>query len=83
MRYFFNLAGAIHRPDNKGLMIATLSDARIEAVKFAAEYLRDRPELVWLGEEFRVEVTDGEGRTMFTFIAVGVDSPPHEGRLRL
>lgn len=83
MRYFFNLAGAIHEPDNEGLTIASLSDARIAAVKFAADYLRDRPELVWLGEEFRVEVTDEQRRMLFTFIAVGVDSPAHEGRLRL
>lgn len=83
MRYFFNLAGAVGEPDDKGLEIASLSDARIEAVKFAGDYLRDRPELVWMGEEFRVEVTDESGRVLFTFIAVGVDGPPQEGRLRL
>lgn len=83
MRYFFNVTGAVHEPDNKGLEIASLSDARIAAVKFASEYLRDRPELVWLGEEFRVEVSDEKQRTLFTFIAVGVDAPAQEGRLRL
>ena len=83
MRYFFNVTGVVHDPDDKGLEIGSLSDARIAAVKFASEYLRDRPELVWLGEEFRVEVTDEKGRTLFTFIAVGVDAPAQEGRLRL
>lgn len=83
MRYFFNVTGAVHEPDNKGLEISSLSDARIAAVKFASDYLRDRPELVWLGEEFRVEVTDEKQRTLFTFIAVGVDAPAQEGRLRL
>lgn len=83
MRYFFNLAGAVHEPDDKGLEIGCLSDARIEAVKFAARYLRERPDLVWLGEEFRVEVTDETGQMLFTFIAVGVDSPAPPGRLRL
>lgn len=83
MRYFFNVAGVVHEPDDKGLELASLSEARIEAVKFAGEYLRDRPELVWLGEEFRIEVTDENRRVLFTFIAVGVDGPPEEGRLRL
>lgn len=83
LRYFFNIAGAIDEPDNKGLEIASMSDARIHAVKFAAEYLRDRPELVWLGEEFRVEVTGERRKTLFTFIAVGVDAPAEEGRMRL
>lgn len=82
MRYFFNLAGAVHDPDDVGHDFATLSDARIEAARFAGEYLRDRPELVWMGEEFRIEVTEKSGRVLFTFIAVGVDGPPQEGRLR-
>jgi hypothetical protein len=83
MRYFFNLAGAVHDPDDKGQEIACLADARVEAARFAGEYLRDRPEVIWLGEEFRVEVTDEKRRTLFTFIAVGVDAPAQEGRLRL
>lgn len=83
MRYFFNLAGAVYEADNQGHDFANLSDARIEAVKFAAQYLRDRPELVWLGEEFRVEVTGNDRQMLFTFIAVGVDAPAQEGRLRL
>ena len=83
MRYFFNRAGAVHSRDNHGHEIGSLSDARIQAVRYAAEYLRDRPELVWLGEEFRVEVTGENDEMLFTFIAVGVDSPASAGRLRL
>ena len=83
VRYFFNLAGVVQSPDNTGIELSSLSDARIHAVKFASEYLRDRPELVWMGEEFRVEVTGETGRTLFTFIAFGVDAPAQEGRLRL
>lgn len=83
VRYYFNIAGAVDEPDQTGIKFATLSDARIEAVRFAAEYLRDRPELVWLGEEFRVEVCDDSRQTLFTFIAVGVDAPAPDGRLRL
>jgi hypothetical protein len=83
VRYHFNLAGAVSRPDVEGHELGNLSDARIKAVRFAADYLRDRPELVWLGEEFRIEVTDDNRNTLFTFIAVGVDAPAGTGRLRL
>jgi hypothetical protein len=83
VRYYFNIAGAVVEPDKTGVEFATMSDARIAAVKSAAEYLRDRPELVWLGEEFRVEVTDEDHRLLFTFVAVGVDAPAGEGRIRL
>mgnify|MGYP006952620599 CR=1 FL=1 len=75
MQYFFNLAGAVHDPDNEGYELANISEARIQAARFAGEYLRDRPEIVWMGEEFRIEVTDSDKVLQFTFIAVGVDAP--------
>lgn len=83
MRYYFNLAGAVHNADNEGVDLSSMADARTEAVKFAAGYLADNPQTVWMGEEFRIEVTDGDRRPLFTFIAVGVDAPAREGRLRL
>ena len=80
MRYFFNLAGAVHDPDDQGQELPSLSAARIEAARFAGQYLRDRPEAAWAGEEFRVEVTNGDGLTLFTFIAFGVDAPAGMGK---
>ena len=79
MKLFFNQAGAVYDADVIGIELATISDARIEAVKYAAETLRDRPELAWLGDEFRVEVTDENKLILFTFIAVGVDAPAVRG----
>ena len=75
MRYFFHLAGAVHGPDAEGQDLASLSDARIAAVKFAAGFLNDRPDVVWLGDELRIEVTNADGLNLFTVIVFGVDSP--------
>lgn len=83
MRYFFHIVGAEDQPDNQGQEIGSQSEARVGAVKFASDYLRDRSELIWMGEEFRVEVCDEDKRCLFTFIAVGVDSPALDGRLRI
>ena len=83
MRYYFNLSGVVQAPDNDGVELSSLSEARIHAVRCASDYLRDRPEIVWLGEEFRIEVTNKSRRLLFTFVAVGVDAPAEEGRLRL
>jgi len=80
MRFFFNLAGAVYDPDNEGHELANVSVARIEAVKFAGEFLRDRPEVVWLGEEFRVEVTNGQRLLLFTVIVLGIDAPAGIGK---
>ena len=76
---FFNQAGAVYDPDVEGVELASLSEARIEAVKYAAETLRDRPEIIWQGDEFRVEVTDDKQLILFIFIAIGVDSPAVAG----
>lgn len=75
MRYFFNLAGAVHDPDDEGHELENLGQARHQAVKFAGEYMRDRPEVVWLGDELRLEVTNSNRILQFTLIVLGVDAP--------
>ena len=44
------------------------------AAQAAAELIRDRPDLVWTGEEVRVEVTDENQLVLSTVIVFGVDS---------
>ena len=74
MRFFFNLAGAVHDPDNDGIELESMAAARTMAVQAAGELIRDRPEIVWMGEEARVEVTDANRLLLFTVIVGGVDS---------
>jgi len=75
MRYFFNVAGAVHDPDNEGLELSDLDAAREAAVRLAAEYIRNLPALVWKGEELRLEVTNSDRLILFTLIVFGVDAP--------
>ncbi|MGZ3258786.1 MAG: DUF6894 family protein [Croceibacterium sp.] len=80
MRYFFNLAGAVYDPDKQGHELADLAAARFLLVELAADMLRDRPQLAWTGEEFRVEVTNSDRLLLFTVIVIGVDAPVSQGR---
>jgi phage terminase large subunit-like protein len=75
MLYFFNIAGAAYDPDVEGFELASMGEARLMAAKHAGELLRDRPGLVWQGEELRVEVTDSNQLVLFTVIVLGVDAP--------
>lgn len=75
MLYFFNIAGAIYDPDIEGVDLATIGDARVMAAQHAGKLLRDRPGVVWEGEELRVEVTDASQLVLFTLMVLGVDSP--------
>jgi hypothetical protein len=79
MRFFFNLAGAVYDPDNDGYELPSLGDARLMAATHAGEFLRDRPGVVWGGEELRIEVTDENQLVLFTLIVLGVDSPVTKG----
>ena len=74
MRFFFNLAGAVYDPDNEGIELPSISNARTMAAQAAAELIRDRPQLVWSGEEVRVEVTDENQLLLFTVIVFGVNA---------
>lgn len=80
MLCFFNLAGAVHDPDDEGYEVATIGDARIQAARNIAEVIRDQPEAVWAGEEIRLEVTDADQVILFTIIVVGVDAAVAEGQ---
>jgi hypothetical protein len=74
MKCFFNLAGAVYDPDVEGFEVATIDEARSLAAIHVAEVIRDRPNVIWAGEEVRLEVTDKNQTVLFTIIVVGVDA---------
>jgi hypothetical protein len=76
---FFNLAGAIYDPDVAGLEVETIAEARVLAARFIGEIIRDKPDLVWAGEEVRVEVTNASQLLLFTIVVFGVDAPASAG----
>ena len=78
-RYFFNVVGAADDPDDEGIELPNISDARSACVRAAGEYLREHPEIVWSGDEFRIETRNASGLILFTFIALGVDAPAGQG----
>ena len=79
-RYFFNEFDGAYKRDDRGLELPTIEKARLEAVRYAGEAMRDQPELAWRGDEFRVEVTDEKQLVLFTVIVLGVDAPAGDGR---
>ena len=75
MRYFFNQLNGELKIDDDGMDFPSIRDARIEAVRYAGEVIKDHPTLVWSGEDFRIEVTDENALLLFTVVVVGVDAP--------
>lgn len=64
-RYFFNrVDGSVDR-DAVGSELPTFHAARAAAVTYAAKTLNFDPDLVWVGNEFWVEVEDEAGKVLF------------------
>jgi hypothetical protein len=59
--------------------MVSIAEARLEAARYIGQFVRDRPDVVWLGEEVRVEVTDARQLVLFTVIVMGVDAPSTSG----
>lgn len=75
MRYFFNTSDVSCAHDFAGIDLVSAERARLEAVKLAGQMLLDAPEIV-CGQELRIEVTDGEGNSVFHLITTGFDVVP-------
>lgn len=67
-RYFFHRTDGVREPDRDGTELPDLHAARTHAVLYAATTLKDAPHEIWQGDDLNVEVTDGEGRLLFTII---------------
>lgn len=77
-RYFFHDVAGRRQRDTKGMSLPNIKAARIEAIAYAGQVLRDRPDKVWASGQWRVEVADEEGRLLFTLVTVAVDAPASE-----
>lgn len=67
-RYFFSTEDGGRDEDHEGIELPNLAEARVQAIVFAAEVLKDEPSLVLGGREFKVEVSDAAGTRVLDVI---------------
>ncbi len=65
-RYFFDIRDGQDFLDEDGSDHADLAAARIEAVRYSAEVLKEMPERFWHREEWTMTVSDAERTPLFT-----------------
>ena len=75
-RYFFDIKDGRDFPDLQGSVFIDLAAARIEAVRYAAEMLKEMPERFWNCEEWMMTVSNQNRQMLFTlkFLAQSVPS---------
>ena len=64
-RYHFNVFDGATILDQDGTQLSGPDDARRESIRLASELLRSEVAKAEIGEEWRVEVTDGRGMILF------------------
>ena len=65
-RYFFHIIDGKDLPDLEGSLHADLSAARIEAVRYSAEVLKEMPDRFWNAEEWTMTVEDHNRAPLFS-----------------
>jgi hypothetical protein len=63
-RYFFHVIDGRDIIDNEGSELASLKEARVEAIHLAGSILRDEGDEFWNGEQWHMNVTDASGQSV-------------------
>ena len=76
-RYFFDIVDGEDLPDFIGSEWPDIEAARVEAVRYSAEVLKEMPDRFWNAEKWTMTVSTAEKIPQFTlkFIAETVKSP--------
>lgn len=74
-QYFFNVHDGKSIPDLERTELRDIDAARREAVRFSSELLADHAEEFWMGEDWKVEVTDAAGLILFVLQFSATKSP--------
>ena len=74
-RYFFHVRDGSSSPDDVGTELANWHEARIEAVRFAGEVIRDHAHRIALSQDWHIEVTDEHQIMLFRLDLITTDSP--------
>ena len=72
--YLFDVTDDRFDFDTDPLELADDSAARIAAIQFAADMIRDRPDLDWRTEQFQVDVRTADGLALFSVNVAGSDT---------
>lgn len=75
MRYFFNSIDGSSYRDDEGVELASLDEARLQALKLIADLAGDHPMDVWRDGQLRVEVTGQDGLVYLQLALVAITAP--------
>ncbi|GEO19323.1 DUF6894 family protein [Microvirga aerophila] len=84
-RYFFHVTDGYSTRDTEGTVLPDIYTAQAQAIRTSGEILRDMGAKFWNGTEWKLEVTDEQGKILFIlrFSAeerpIFIEPPPEPG----
>ncbi len=79
-RFHFNVHDGSEHPDVEGAELDDVPAARKYALRYFGELLHGDPCTVWSGEEWKMDVTDDTGLTLFSLHFIAIDAPAPDSR---
>ncbi len=73
--YRINIRTASHIADSLQVEATDLTKLRLEVARFVGELLRDHAELIWADENWRIDVTDGDGVILWVIHISATEAP--------
>ena len=82
-RYFFHMVDGGLDPDIEGTELPDSKRAKCEAIVYAGQAIRDRPELVSETGECRIEVTGDNGAIVTTIVIQAIEASSLETLVKI
>lgn len=79
-RFFFHTEDGRLFPDDEGTELATLAEARVEAVRVLGDLLRETPDEILATGALRLTVTDAKGLIYFALDLSATDAAAGQAR---
>jgi len=74
-RYFFHIFDGEPEPDLEGTELSDIYVAQSEAIRMSGQIMQDLGAKFWNGDNWRLEVTDADGRNLFIIHFSAEDAP--------
>ncbi len=81
-RFHFNVYDGVSSPDKDGTELPDWDAARVQAIAYAGEILKDTSQRLAVGEQWNMEVTDERGLVLFRLDFSVMEAPSLSERHR-
>jgi hypothetical protein len=80
--YRINIRTESHIADSVDVEMENLTDLRLDLARFVGELLKDHAELIWVDQDWQVDVTDASGLILYVLHISAAETPATSGSVR-